>query len=216
MMQLERCCCSCFIQSPRFCESRHSYSLVIPRNALHRNPFPADWDGHSQQYVPVLLTLAWICRSSSIKNGALRNGAAPGITTEGGEPPDNLGGRIKSPPLYLPSIFLPRISDSYQGQYGVSCSLHCPGAQEAHRHGHHGPWPRRQVGHLDWISGMLFAPAKPQSPVYSGAGWMALAQNWRRRGMFDEVAFIFPNAPMIPITVVCASDPVASGVGLRH
>ncbi|RAH84710.1 acyl-protein thioesterase 1 [Aspergillus japonicus CBS 114.51] len=35
----------------------------------------------------------------------------------------------------------------------------------------------------------------------SGAGWMALAQNWRRRGVFDEVAFIFPNAPMIPITV---------------
>ncbi|PKY02289.1 acyl-protein thioesterase 1 [Aspergillus campestris IBT 28561] len=35
----------------------------------------------------------------------------------------------------------------------------------------------------------------------SGAGWMGLAQNWRRRGMFDEVAFIFPNAPMIPITV---------------
>ncbi|KAF9884473.1 hypothetical protein FE257_001734 [Aspergillus nanangensis] len=35
----------------------------------------------------------------------------------------------------------------------------------------------------------------------SGAGWMSLAQNWRRRGMFDEVAFIFPNAPMIPITV---------------
>jgi len=35
----------------------------------------------------------------------------------------------------------------------------------------------------------------------SGAGWMSLAQNWRRRGIFDEVAFIFPNAPMIPITV---------------
>ena len=32
---------------------------------------------------------------------------------------------------------------------------------------------------------------------------MSLAQNWRRRGMFDEVAFVFPNAPMIPITVVC-------------
>ncbi|KAH2774930.1 hypothetical protein KXW10_007401 [Aspergillus fumigatus] len=31
---------------------------------------------------------------------------------------------------------------------------------------------------------------------------MSLAQNWRRRGMFDEVAFIFPNAPMIPITVL--------------
>ncbi|OQE18014.1 hypothetical protein PENSTE_c019G06890 [Penicillium steckii] len=35
----------------------------------------------------------------------------------------------------------------------------------------------------------------------SGAGWMALAQNWRRRGMFDEVKFVFPNAPSIPITV---------------
>ena len=33
---------------------------------------------------------------------------------------------------------------------------------------------------------------------------MSLAQNWRRRGLFDEVAFIFPNAPMIPITVVRA------------
>lgn len=32
---------------------------------------------------------------------------------------------------------------------------------------------------------------------------MSLAQNWRRRGMFDEIAFVFPNAPMIPITVVC-------------
>ncbi|KAK2791569.1 hypothetical protein FQN52_004758 [Onygenales sp. PD_12] len=35
----------------------------------------------------------------------------------------------------------------------------------------------------------------------SGAGWMALAQNWRRRGLFDEVSFVFPNAPSIPITV---------------
>ncbi|KAJ9298949.1 hypothetical protein DTO271G3_3191 [Paecilomyces variotii] len=35
----------------------------------------------------------------------------------------------------------------------------------------------------------------------SGAGWMSLAQNWRRRGKFDEVSFIFPNAPVIPITV---------------
>ncbi|MCJ1314941.1 hypothetical protein MMC15_000255 [Xylographa vitiligo] len=30
---------------------------------------------------------------------------------------------------------------------------------------------------------------------------MPLAQNWRRRGKFEEVAFIFPNAPTIPITV---------------
>ncbi|KAL1992849.1 hypothetical protein VTN49DRAFT_3605 [Thermomyces lanuginosus] len=35
----------------------------------------------------------------------------------------------------------------------------------------------------------------------SGAGWMGLAQNWRRRGKFEEVSFVFPNAPMIPITV---------------
>ncbi|KAJ5952934.1 Phospholipase/carboxylesterase/thioesterase [Penicillium vulpinum] len=35
----------------------------------------------------------------------------------------------------------------------------------------------------------------------SGAGWVSLAQTWRRRGKFDEVAFIFPNAPEIPITV---------------
>ncbi|MCJ1417899.1 hypothetical protein MMC32_004244 [Xylographa parallela] len=35
----------------------------------------------------------------------------------------------------------------------------------------------------------------------TGAGWIPLAQNWRRRGKFEEVAFIFPNAPTIPITV---------------
>jgi lysophospholipase I len=29
-----------------------------------------------------------------------------------------------------------------------------------------------------------------------------LAQNWRRRNKFEEVSFIFPNAPSIPITVV--------------
>ncbi|KKK13884.1 hypothetical protein P175DRAFT_0534647 [Aspergillus ochraceoroseus IBT 24754] len=35
----------------------------------------------------------------------------------------------------------------------------------------------------------------------SGAGWVSIAHNWRRRGMFDEVTFIFPNAPAIPVTV---------------
>ncbi|KAJ6113330.1 Phospholipase/carboxylesterase/thioesterase [Penicillium sp. IBT 18751x] len=35
----------------------------------------------------------------------------------------------------------------------------------------------------------------------SGAGWMDLARTWRRRGKFEEVTFIFPNAPAIPITV---------------
>lgn len=40
----------------------------------------------------------------------------------------------------------------------------------------------------------------------SGAGWVALAENWRRRQKFEEVKFIFPNAPNIPISVVsCAS-----------
>lgn len=35
----------------------------------------------------------------------------------------------------------------------------------------------------------------------SGAGWIGLAENWRRRGKFDEIKFVFPNAPNIPITV---------------
>jgi hypothetical protein len=30
-----------------------------------------------------------------------------------------------------------------------------------------------------------------------------LAENWRRRSKFEEVSFIFPNAPNIPITLVC-------------
>lgn len=40
----------------------------------------------------------------------------------------------------------------------------------------------------------------------SGAGWVSLAQNFRRRSKFEEVKFIFPNAPNIPITVVCILD----------
>jgi hypothetical protein len=53
----------------------------------------------------------------------------------------------------------------------------------------------------------------------SGAGWYValfmctetnmltvhrifLAENWRRRSKFEEVSFIFPNAPNIPITLV--------------
>lgn len=31
---------------------------------------------------------------------------------------------------------------------------------------------------------------------------MPIAENFRRRGKFEEVSFIFPNAPTIPITVV--------------
>ena len=36
----------------------------------------------------------------------------------------------------------------------------------------------------------------------SGAGWVSLAENWRRRQKFEEVKFIFPNALTIPITAV--------------
>ena len=31
---------------------------------------------------------------------------------------------------------------------------------------------------------------------------MPIAENFRRRGKFEEIAFVFPNAPSIPITVV--------------
>lgn len=37
-----------------------------------------------------------------------------------------------------------------------------------------------------------------------------MAENYRRRGKFEEVAFIFPNAPNIPITVVSASGVIVS------
>lgn len=40
----------------------------------------------------------------------------------------------------------------------------------------------------------------------SGAGWVSLAENWRRRQKLEEVKFIFPNAPSIPITVVSELD----------
>ncbi|KAF2810023.1 Phospholipase/carboxylesterase [Mytilinidion resinicola] len=35
----------------------------------------------------------------------------------------------------------------------------------------------------------------------SGAGWIFLAENWRRRNKFEEVSFVFPSAPVIPITI---------------
>ncbi|KAH7392736.1 Phospholipase/carboxylesterase/thioesterase [Pyrenochaeta sp. MPI-SDFR-AT-0127] len=35
----------------------------------------------------------------------------------------------------------------------------------------------------------------------TGAGWIFLAENWRRRSKFEEVSFVFPNAPNIPITL---------------
>ncbi|CCU82721.1 acyl-protein thioesterase 1 [Blumeria hordei DH14] len=35
----------------------------------------------------------------------------------------------------------------------------------------------------------------------SGDGWVWLAENWRRRHKFEEVKFIFPHAPKIPISM---------------
>lgn len=35
----------------------------------------------------------------------------------------------------------------------------------------------------------------------SGHGWAPAVENWRRRQRLDEVKFILPHAPSIPITV---------------
>ncbi|KAL8697416.1 MAG: hypothetical protein Q9224_002329 [Gallowayella concinna] len=35
---------------------------------------------------------------------------------------------------------------------------------------------------------------------------LSIAENYRRRGIFEEVAFVFPNAPEIPITVIAFND----------
>lgn len=36
----------------------------------------------------------------------------------------------------------------------------------------------------------------------TGRGWVSTVENWRRRQRLDEVKFILPHAPRIPITVV--------------
>jgi hypothetical protein len=41
---------------------------------------------------------------------------------------------------------------------------------------------------------------------------VSLAENWRRRGKFEDVKFIFPNAPMIPITIVRTLPPTDNGM----
>lgn len=35
----------------------------------------------------------------------------------------------------------------------------------------------------------------------SGHGWVAAVENWRRRQRLEEVKFVLPHAPSIPITV---------------
>jgi len=53
------------------------------------------------------------------------------------------------------------------------------------------PTQRKSIGHY---TPHLDSPA-------NGSYRADLASNWRRRGKFDHVKFIFPNAPNIPITV---------------
>lgn len=36
----------------------------------------------------------------------------------------------------------------------------------------------------------------------TGYGWASAVENWRRRSKLDEVKFILPHAPQIPITCV--------------
>jgi Phospholipase/Carboxylesterase len=51
----------------------------------------------------------------------------------------------------------------------------------------------------------------------NGAGWVGLAENWRRRQKFEEVKFIFPNAPAMPITIVRSPPtPHSLHISSRH
>jgi hypothetical protein len=34
----------------------------------------------------------------------------------------------------------------------------------------------------------------------TGSGWSSAVENWRRRARLNEVKFILPNAPVVPIT----------------
>ncbi|EEP81154.1 hypothetical protein UREG_05996 [Uncinocarpus reesii 1704] len=72
----------------------------------------------------------------------------------------------------------------------------------AHGLGDNAPWLTVEL--VVVLGGMPFCQSLAQvykpGPVLTEVRMM-LAQNWRRRGMFDEVSFIFPNAPPIPITI---------------
>ena len=102
-------------------------------------------------------------------------------------------------------------------QHGRSSRTCSARAEEAYGYCHHGAWTWGQVyAPLEYLirgtaltsqlaaeqAGMSkllhqYASDKPFTPSR-----VSLAENWRRRGKFEEVAFIFPNAPHIPITVV--------------
>ena len=44
----------------------------------------------------------------------------------------------------------------------------------------------------------------------TGHGWASAVENWRRRQKLDEVKFVLPHAPSIPITCVRRAFPSAS------
>jgi len=100
-------------------------------------------------------------------------------------------------------------------QNGRPSSTRCASFEEAHGHCHHGAWTRRQVGiehsgmsipwltRLQWCR-MVSSTGLETCPANSYVARVSLAENWRRRGKFEDVKFIFPNAPSIPITIVCA------------
>lgn len=53
----------------------------------------------------------------------------------------------------------------------------------------------------------------------TGNGWAFSVENWRRKGVLNEVKFVLPHAPQRPITCnVClvASSSAASGLGTNE
>lgn len=49
----------------------------------------------------------------------------------------------------------------------------------------------------------------------TGHGWAPSVENWRRRERLDEVKFILPHAPTIPITCNVSSTHWRAAMGTR-
>jgi hypothetical protein len=92
-------------------------------------------------------------------------------------------------PLSIPTDDFRRAHHVSQGAFG------CSRAQASHGHCHRGTWAGRQRG---W----LVRSARRHGCLDTEEHRIFLAENWRRRSKFEEVSFIFPNAPSIPITLV--------------